>query len=236
MGVISDLLTSGSAFDVSSPRVGSDNSIYRNLSNVMDIDYPEAYAAADEVQVIGQFTGGVPASGNYTLTIVGPDGTEYTTANILYNATAATIQTAIDTAVDGTYEAGDIVVTDEGAAGLSDGDVTLTFSGDSVTGLNFGLTVATDVDLSAGDPGAVTVTTEGQPDRKALAGLYAAGVIGGTLPAFGETPADLEALNTRASYPGMINAETIKALARQAVMDGEHDDTYATVLSLAGIE
>lgn len=236
MGVISDLLTTGTAFDVSSPRVGSDQSIFRNLSNVMDIDYPAAYAAANEVQVIGQFVGGPPTTGGYILTIVAPDGTEYPTANIPFDDAAAAIQTAIDTAVTGVYDAGDIVVTDEGAAGLSDGDVTLTFSGDSVAGQNFGVTLAEDDDLDAGTMGAVTVTTEGQPDRKALAGLYAAGVIGGTLPDFGETPSGLTALNTRASYPGMINAETIKALARQAVMDGEHDDTYATVLSLAGIE
>jgi hypothetical protein len=239
MGVINDLLTLGTSFDTDPPREATNNSIFRNLSNVMDIDYPEDYAAVNAVQTIGQHEAGTDG-GTYSLTIVGPDGTEYETAALDFDATAAEIQAEVDEAVDGVYDAGDIVITDSGTEGLSDGTLTLTFSGPTVAGLQFGETIITNIDLvddaTPTDEGAVTIVAEGSPKRMGLAGLYAAGVIGGDLPVFGEAPTDLVALNTRASYPGMVNAETIKALARQAVMDGEHDDTYATVLRLAGIQ
>jgi len=87
----------------------------------------------DEVQVAAQFVR-APSGGTYTLYFEDEDGNSFTTAAIAYNAAAATIEGAIDTAAAGypSFVAGDISVTESGAAGLSDGTVTFTFDGLSV--------------------------------------------------------------------------------------------------------
>lgn len=92
----------------------------------------------DEVQVAAQFVR-APSGGTYTLYFEDDAGVGFTTGNIAYNADAATIQTAVDSAAAGypSYVAGDIAVTDSGAAGLSDGTVTFTFSGGSVDEKNW---------------------------------------------------------------------------------------------------
>lgn len=80
---------------------------------------------------------GSPTTGTFTIAIklIEQDGTEttITTGSIAYDANAATIEAAIDTAaasVSG-WTDGDIAVT---GGGLDAADVTLTFSGDSVSG------------------------------------------------------------------------------------------------------
>ena len=73
-----------------------------------------------------------PSSGNFTLTIILADGTTFTTGAIAFDANAAAIQSAIDTAAAAAlsaYTAGDIAVT---GGALNSADVVLTFSGNSV--------------------------------------------------------------------------------------------------------
>ncbi|MCI0559254.1 MAG: hypothetical protein MN733_12225 [Nitrososphaera sp.] len=92
----------------------------------------------DEVQTAAQFVR-APSGGTYTLRFEDEAGQNFTTAAIAFNASAATIQTAVDTAAAGypSYTAGDIAVTDSGSTGLSDGTVTFTFSGGSVDEKNW---------------------------------------------------------------------------------------------------
>lgn len=73
-----------------------------------------------------------PSAGNITVTITLADGTSFTTADIAYDAVASTIETAIDAAATGSvtgWTNGDIAVS---GGPLTTGNVTLTFSGDSV--------------------------------------------------------------------------------------------------------
>lgn len=73
-----------------------------------------------------------PTAGNITVKITLSNGTTFTTAEFAFDATAATIQTAIDVAATGVVTAwtnGDIVVT---GGPLDTTNVVLTFSGDSV--------------------------------------------------------------------------------------------------------
>jgi hypothetical protein len=118
--------------------------------------------------------GTAPSAGNFTLTVkvIDQDGTEteFTTAAIAFDAVAAAIQTAVDTAaaaVSG-YTAGDIVV----AGGpLDSAAVTLTFSGTSVTGAshNERPTVTPDatflIDGVLASPAATVAVTGECPDR-----------------------------------------------------------------------
>jgi hypothetical protein len=75
-----------------------------------------------------------PTAGNYTVTVTLADGTTFTTADIAFDANAAAIQSAIDTAALAAvtdYAAGDIAVT---SGPLTTTAATLTFSGSSVSG------------------------------------------------------------------------------------------------------
>jgi hypothetical protein len=100
----------------------------------------------DEVQVVAQYVR-APTGGTFTLTFDDGVATEcpLTTAAIAWNATAATIQTAVDTAMTtylgSTYSPGDIAVTESGSAGISDGTITLTFSGTVVDEKNWITTI-----------------------------------------------------------------------------------------------
>ena len=113
------------------------------LASVPVTTTTDGATGVDEIQVVAQFVR-APSGGTYTLYLT--DGTtEFTTSALAYNATAATIETAIDVAATAAaYPAwtnGDITVTESGAAGVSDGTVTLTFDGISVDETNWSTTV-----------------------------------------------------------------------------------------------
>ncbi len=117
-------------------------------------------AAEDEVQSIAIFNSTVTGE-NYSLTFTLASAETFTTANIAYNANAATIETAIDVAATGNvvgWVNGDISVA---GGDLTANPVTLTFDGDSVTGANHGLTVIHDVNLTVAKLGAVTTSQNG---------------------------------------------------------------------------
>lgn len=222
MGVYTDFLSHTTVVDKTEPQVALDRIAYNELVRLRDSFDPETpagFEARDEVQTVGQYTDTV-TGGNFTLTIVDPDGTQITTANIAHDADAATIETAIDTACNGTitgWSDGDISVS---GGDLTAADVKLTFSGNSVTQQNFGLTVATDVDLVGdGELGDVTVNKEGQQQRYAWAVMQNLGLYGSP-PNQGEA---LSSLATLATSPGenprWPSASLRRALAWQAAID-----------------
>jgi len=102
---------------------------------IIDTPLPAQFQATNEVQQIAAFSG-TATGGTFTLTITLFGGTLLTTAAIVYNASAATIQSAIDVAAAGVvpgWTNGDIVV----AGGpFTVAAVTFTYSGNSVSGKN----------------------------------------------------------------------------------------------------
>ncbi len=135
--------------------------VQRFINTQGDVPYPSGFEADDDVQSVATYPITVTA-GNFTLTVTMRNGETFTTASIAYDATAGTIETAIDVAATGEitdWTNGDITV----ALGtnLNAGAMTLTFDGDSVKETNQGTTVINDVDLTSDPSGAVSVVNEG---------------------------------------------------------------------------
>lgn len=239
MGIYSDILASAKTIDTSSPREGNDRAVVRQLNALMDrqgdAEYPSGYDAQNEVQEIATYDS-VVSGGTFTLAFTLWDGTEFETAAIAYDADAATIEAAIDTAADGVvdgFEAGDIAVT---GGDLNTAAVVLTFSGDSVAGQNHDPVVVDDALLTGGgSAGEVTVTTEGQGDRTAWAILNVCGAISGTLPDQGEDPTDLTAATNRATNPHLPDAATLKALAHEAAVQDRNQAVEDAILDALGL-
>jgi hypothetical protein len=90
------------------------------------------------------------SAGTYTITFTAPNGKTYRSAPLAYTATAANIQTAIDTMFGADYGDGNIVVKDNAGsttAGLDDGFVTFTgaveFAGMPLNQIQIDLSAAT---------------------------------------------------------------------------------------------
>ena len=119
----------------------------------------EGTASTDEVQVVAQYVR-APSGGTFTLSFDDGVAAEcpLTTSALAFAATAATIQTAVDTAMTtylgSTYTPGDIAVTESAAAGISDGTVTLSFTGTVVDDKNW-LPTVVDGALLTGATGSV---------------------------------------------------------------------------------
>lgn len=100
------------------------------------LQFPRDGQATVSVQTIFKFVTD-PTAGTFALTIALLDFGTFTTAGIAFNADAATIQTAIDTAAIAasvpSYTNGDITVSG-GTLLVAGADVLLTFDGVSVTG------------------------------------------------------------------------------------------------------
>ncbi len=111
----------------------------------------EGAAAADEVQVIAQYVR-APSGGTYTLRISDGTNPAATTTALAYNATAATVETAIDVAMTAasypSWTNADISVAESASAGISDGTLTLTFDGTSVTNTAFDTTIIDGASLT----------------------------------------------------------------------------------------
>lgn len=182
MGCFSDLY--GSVCSAAAPRSGFDRATYKwlyDLSQKVDYTLPATYAAKTAVGKIAQTTG-TPTGGTYTITVTIPtynngQGLTYTTAGIAHDATAATIQTALDTASPAGITNAAVLVAEENTKGLLDGYCTFTCAQELVSHV---LVLTDDISsLTGGVPvaGAITYTTYGQPKRNALYSLVKMGVI-----------------------------------------------------------
>lgn len=225
MGIYSDLLASASTLDIGQPIEGVDASVVKELMAIKDRhdpDAPTAYASGNEVQTLAA-TGA--SAGTFTLTFTLQSGETFTTAAIAYNANAATIEGAIDTAATTAsvvgWTNGDISVANASTADLA--TTTFTYDGASVANQNH-----SELTVGAGSltGGTITVATtaEGQPSRLGLGALAALGVIEGTPPAYRGTPttnqftrADLTAVENRPS------TALIKALIEEASYEEQVD-------------
>jgi hypothetical protein len=202
-----------------------------------DMVLSSAMTAIDEVQSMAVYAPQA-TGGTFTLTITFANGETTTTAVIVFGASAATIETAIDVAATAEpitgWTNGDITVA---GGALDTAPVTFTFDGTLVTETNMPLVVADGALLTptADSDGAITVTTEGQADRPGWDILTEHSIIAGTIPAEGVTPTGLTAGgNLPGSSLGLSN-ESIKMVAAY-IADLENNPlTYDAILTAVGI-
>lgn len=225
MGIYSDLLSGAQtidtglndddAFKVSGDKVATRE--IQRLQALRDRDYGASFAEADEVQSIAIYSGTV-SGGTFTLTFTLNSGQQFTTADIAYDASAATIEGAINTAATAASVPGWV----NGDISVAGGDlvstpVTLTFAGGSVDALNQGLTTIDGTLLTGGgSAGAISTTTNGQSNRAALSTLFAISAIAGTVPAQGVTPTDFTAASNYTNNSLLPDQDTLRRLAREA--------------------
>lgn len=229
MGLYTDLASTNPV--PAKPRVGLDRSSGEQLLSKAyqhDSGVRTALAAQSEVTRIATHTGTV-TDGTYTLTVEVPTlGVTFTTAALAHDANAAAIEAAIDTASPAAVPNGDLVVTEEGSAGLQDGFIDITAE-DAVASMPV-LVSIDGTNLVGGGAGAVTRTTPGQGNRKAAQALFDLNVIAGTLWNSGEAPTDL----TRPASNGQTRPryQAIRDLALQAAVEDGKDHIYDAVVAL----
>ncbi len=177
-----------------------------------------AMAAQDEVTDIAQHVATV-SGGNYTLTVNATvNDIVYTTANITWNATAATIEAALDTASPATVGDGDITVAEAGSAGLSDGNCSFTCDG-NLAEVPVLITI-NDVNLSGGGTvGAITRTTAGQPDRPAGQALTELLAVTGLTQDAGEEPTLVDNTANAVGWVDRPSLRVIKWLGKAVAVE-----------------
>lgn len=151
------------------------------------------FTGRDEVTLIPEQTDASTAD-TYTLTFTFHgrlDGiAPVTTAAIAFDDAASVMEVDVNVAMTAASFPGwtnaDISITDVGSLGISDGDVTITFDGASVT--EAGITV-TLTPTGFTPNGTITRTVEGQQSRKATQALYDMNIVQGTLHNEPDTPA-----------------------------------------------
>jgi len=150
-------------------------------TSLKDPDLASPYLQASAVNTIPA-RASTATSGNFTVTVNFPKyGVAVTTANIAYNATGATVQSAVDTALSGesilaTYSAGDVDVALTGNMDDTGNDCVITANGTSVNGAYMTITTA-NVDLGADTLTTPVVTTPGTQNRPAEATLKILGIV-----------------------------------------------------------
>ncbi len=226
MGIYADLLASAKTIDVgNTTAVGESRALVRELEGLQavqgDLAYPSGFAVANEVQSIAVYPLGTGVDGGtFTLTVTLNSGETFTTAAIAFGASAATIKTALNTAATAASIFGwtnNDIATSGGA--LTTAPLVLTFSGVSVAGKKHGLTVITSSLTASAAPalaGAVSVNTDGQTNRTALAILTLTGVlVAATPPVQGQTGSYTAATAQGSPHPNRPSAALIRALAKE---------------------
>jgi len=232
MGIFQDFLDNAKTFKSTDPVA---RYIQGVINRQLDPANPTAAAATNAVHSVATST---QTSGNMTLTVTLRNGETFTTGNIAFNAAAATIESAIDSAATTAsitgWTNGDITVSG-GAVNVA--PVVLTFDGTSVAGIAHPVTVLTDVDGAGGAWGAVSITTKGQTIRRALGVLFALSVLDdATVP---EQPADVSvsgvAIGSADRY-GKFPQNVLRDIAREAAAEDDNNNTYHTVIESLGIQ
>ena len=243
MGIYTDFLANATTVDTGGDdgiSIGVDKVVTKAIESLQamqgDRDYPAAYDAIDEVQSIAVYSGTV-SGGTFTLTISLFGLDPFTTAAIAFDADAATIEAAIDTAAAAAsvpnFVAGDIAVT---GGDLGSAPVVLTYSGDSVAGANHDEVVIDGTSLTGGGTaGDESVTTEGQSKRTSWAILNACGAIGGTIPVQGDTPDAITAATNRENNSLLPDQNTLRALAHAAAVEDGNAEVETEILRVLSL-
>jgi len=237
MAAFADFLAARSTFD-DLDRV--DRRIRQLLDKYGDMAYPTGTAVTDDVQSMAAAT---QTSGNMTLTFTLANGETFTTGNILFSASAATVEGAIDTAATSAsitgWTNGDISVS---GGAVNSAAVVFTFDGTSVAGSAPALITLADVDGAGGAWGAITKTTNGQAARPARALLHEMGILAGSPTTPGSTAALTPGGNVR--NLALVPEYVIRILAEEAaleetnalVSDADSKAIELAILTAAGVE
>lgn len=203
------------------------------------VDPTNTQVAANAVHTVKQFATD-PTGGTFTLTVTLRSGETFTTAGIAYNANAATIESAIDTAATAAsitgWTNGDISVSGGNllAAGA---DVVLTFDGTSVAGLNHSLTTIDGSSLTGGslDSPSTVVTTAGQTARPALGALMILGVVGGT-PQIQQADTLATLTMTKGDNLAKVPGGVVLELCKQSAIEDSNNAAYYNLLKVLEIQ
>lgn len=242
MGIVSDLLANAKSIVPSSTdenAVGLQRKIVLDLEALVaegDFAYPAAYQAINEVQSLAEHVPTV-SGGTFTLTYLLKNGETFTTAAIVYEASAATIETAVDTAATSAsitgWTNGDITVS---GGHLNTAPIVSTYDGASVAGLNHpSVTIDGGSLTGGGSAGAVSVTTEGQTTREAWALLNELGLTDGVLPVQGVAAVAYTPVVDRAENSQLPSVPTLQALADEAAISDGVEGNAAVIKTALGI-
>ena len=97
MGIFSDLLVNSTTLDITVPTTALDKGVKREIDDIIsrgDMSVPTSLQQRNEVQTIVQYASD-HSSGNFTLTFTLRNGETFTTANIAFDANAATIESLV---------------------------------------------------------------------------------------------------------------------------------------------
>lgn len=227
MGLYTTLLSNAKSFDVT-PADGVADAVARKVEEYQrkqgDLALPSAFAVRNSVYTIEHNTN--IDGGTYTLTVTLRNGVTYTTAAIAFDANAATIQAALDTASPASVTDAHVVVT---GGDIATADIVLTFSGATVDGERHFVTIdgaeLLDDVTPVANP-AVEETAVGQTDREPWAILKALDVITDAAP-------PVQGLATPAPTPG-VNALNvppwfIRAMALEASVQDHNPDVESLI-------
>lgn len=232
MTVYADLLANAKSFTSSSPTAQKLNLLAAKADPAADASAVAANAVHTIAQDATDHTGGT-----FALTVKLRGVPAFTTAAIAFDANAATIEGAIDTAattasVPG-WTNGDISVSG-GILQAAGAPVVLTFDGTSVAATNHDLTVFDGALLTGGTEPATRVakTTAGQTARNAWAALLALGVVSGSPPE--QTAATSTTAVTAGANSKKIDPFLIRGLAREAAAEDANNAIYQSILLAIG--
>ena len=217
------------------PTVGRADSRVKNYLQKMEAkaakNLSAAMTAANEVTAIADHLT-TTSGGNYTLTVNATvNGITYTTASLLYDATAEGIETALDAASPATVGDGDITVTAD-ASGLDNGECQFTCDG-NLASVPVLITI-TNVDLtgSGNGVGAVTRQVGGQMARPATQAITELNIAVGATQDSGDAVTLTSAIAAYVSWPDRAPLSVIKWLALATVVEDGVDLTRAALIEL----
>jgi hypothetical protein len=242
MGVFTEILNTAVSFDIdgSDGIIALDRPIIRELRGLrdrMDPELPPAFMAKDMEVAIQPHEGDVD-SGDFSLTFNLKNGQTFTTDLLLFDADAEAIEAAIDVAATAAgitgWQDGDIEVT---GGPLTDDEVILLFSGESVRHQNHEVTIDSDLEDSSEDPvehGDIITLVDGQNDRTVWAVMVYAGILMGPPPTQGEA-GPIVAQNTRHTFNGMPSQAFIRTMAKEAAVVDDNPAIETEILRVMGL-
>lgn len=235
MGVIQDMLDNAQSIRSGEP---VDRYLRSLLTRQVDPEVPGVAMPSDARHTL---TPATMTGGNFTLTFTLRNGETFTTGNIAFNASAATVETAINEQASGVvtgWTNGDISVTGGPVNGAF--DTAFNFTGNSVSEANHPITVLNDVDGTGGSWGTInkgSSTLAGQSARYAMGVLIALGVLDDATFPEQSAPASNSAYAIASEdrynkFPG----DVLTGLAREMAAEDANNDSYHSLIASLGIQ
>lgn len=241
MGMISDFVASSKSIDTTLPTTALDRSVNRDLDVLIakgDIVSPGAtFDVVNEVQTLD--ASGASA-GTFAMTIgVFNDGVNKQVAvtGVAYNASPATIETAVDSALGAVitgWTNGDISVSGAGTAEAN--DTLFTYDGASVSALAHPTSTVDGAGLTGGGTEAFSETNAGQTQRAewAIMDKFSLVDFGGTPPAqTGALPTLTKIIDK--SVQNDFSYETLRTIALECAIKDRIPGLEAALLDAFGV-